>query len=153
MTEFYHPWEIHLFARSCEPILFLRNFRQRFSFPILRISGHSKEKTAGASSRCSIMISQIISHLTSAAPGLSSHKEQSRPPGNVVRLSSNPNSVILVFSPRGWGLSQTCCAWSAGPGGMIRISMISFNLAVWSEQLETSHSIQNVVLFYQPSFC
>ena len=38
-TSLTNQWAIHLFARSCEPIRFLRNFRQRFSFPILRIFG------------------------------------------------------------------------------------------------------------------
>ena len=46
-TTLTNQWAIHLFARSCEPIRFLRNFRQRFSFPILRIFGQYQSINTG----------------------------------------------------------------------------------------------------------
>ena len=38
---------------------------------------------------------QVISQPTSAAPGLSSHKEQNQPPRNVVMTFPNPNLILI----------------------------------------------------------
>ena len=43
---------------------------------------------------------QIISQPTSAAPGLSSHKEQNQPPGNVVMTFPNPSLILRIFTSR-----------------------------------------------------